>query len=115
MVVDARHDVAVDVDLGQIDGGTEHAGGTRLDQRVAHGDLDEVAVECRGHPGGVGVPVQDVERRRGLSLQVVVDPVVPDQVVGPEPGEHLGEAAPVHVTAGTGGEYRHLGSPLVHQ
>ena len=33
------------------------------------------------------VPVENVERRRRLAHQVVVDPVVPDQVVGPEPGE----------------------------
>ena len=66
---------------------------TRLGQRVAQGDLDEVAVQRGGHPGGVGVPVQDVERRRRLALQVVVDPVVPDQVVGPEPGEDLGQRA----------------------
>ena len=52
---------------------------------------------------------------RGLSLQVVVDPVVPDQVIGPEPGEHLGEGAPVHVAAGAGGEHRRLRGPLVHQ
>ena len=115
MVVDACHHVAVDVDLGQIDGGTEQAGGTRLGQRVGHGDLDEVAVQPGGHPGGVGVPVQDVERRRGLSLQVVVDPVVPDQVVGPEPGEHFGEGAPVHVAAGAGGEDGRLSGALVHQ
>jgi len=48
MVIDARHDVAVDVDLGKVDGRTEHAGGARLGQRVGHGDLDEVACSAAG-------------------------------------------------------------------
>ena len=43
MVLGACHEVAFDVDRGQIDGGTEHAGGTGLGQRVGHGDLDEIA------------------------------------------------------------------------
>jgi len=35
MVIDARDDVAVDVDLGKVDGGTEHAGGARLVSALA--------------------------------------------------------------------------------
>ena len=48
-------------------------------------------------PGGVGVPEQDVECRRLLAEQVVVHPVVPDEVPRAEPGEDLGEGAPVQV------------------
>jgi len=65
---------------------------------------ENVAVQPSGQPGGVGVPVQDVERRRRPALQVVVHPVVPDQVVGPEPGEHLGQRPSVQVAAAAGGE-----------
>ena len=71
----------------------EHGGRAGLGQRVADRHVDEAAVQPGGHPGGVGVPVEDVEGRRRLALQVVVDPVVPDQVVGPQPGEHLRQRA----------------------
>ena len=62
--------------------------------------------------GRVGVPVQDVEGGRVLAEQVVVDPVVPHQVVGTQPGEHLGQVAAVEVAgplrAGAGGFDRRL-------
>ncbi|MCY1418602.1 hypothetical protein D9M71_341650 [compost metagenome] len=45
--------------------------------------------------GVVVVPVEDVEGRRLFAEQVVVDPVVPHQVVGAHPGEHLGHVAAV--------------------
>src|SRR5205807_9324432 len=45
------------------------------------------------HVRHVGVPGQHVEGGRVLPQQVVADPVVPDQVVGPHPGEHAGELA----------------------
>src|SRR3712207_7139031 len=46
---------------------------------------------------GVGVPEEDVELRRLPALDVVVHPVVPDEVTGPQPGEDLREFAPVQV------------------
>ena len=46
-------------------------------------------VEGGRQPGRVRVPGQDVEGRRVLTEQVVVHPVVPYQVVGAQPGEHL--------------------------
>jgi len=49
---------------------------------------DEVAVQAGRQPDAVLVPVQDVERGRVLAEQVVVDEVVPDQVVGTQPREH---------------------------
>ena len=93
VVGDPGGDVGVDGDRGQVDRGPEHRRLARLGQRVADRDVDEVAVQRRAHPGGVGVPEEDVEVRRRLALQVVVDPVVPHEVVGPQPGEDLGAAA----------------------
>jgi hypothetical protein len=48
------------------------------------------------------VPVQDVERRRLLAEQVIVDHVVPDQVVRPQPREDALERAAVGVAAASG-------------
>ena len=46
-----------------------------------------VAVHRPGQVGAVGVPVEQVERRRRLAEQVVVDHVRPDEVVGAQAGE----------------------------
>ena len=67
----------------------------------------------RRHPRSVGIPVQQVESRGRLALQVVADDVGPDQVVGAQHGGALnyeaavGAAIPVIKTlreglAGTG-------------
>ena len=97
VVGDPRGDVGVDGHRGQVHRGAEHRRLARLRQRVADRDVDEVAVQRRAHPGRVGVPEQDVEVRRLLALQVVVDPVVPHQVVGPQPGEDLRQPGAVQV------------------
>src|SRR6266478_3276916 len=44
--------------------------------------------------GCVGIPVQDIEGRRLVAEQVVVDPVIPDQVVRPHPREHRASSWP---------------------
>src|SRR5262249_10471296 len=105
--------VAVSVDLGQVCLDAEHGDPAGLGQRVGHGAADEVAVQGGGHPRGVGVPVQDVEGRRLTALQVVVHPVVPDQVTGAQPGEDLGQLAPVQVALAGGGGDRRLRCRLV--
>ena len=69
------------------------------------------ACSAGGHPGGVGVPEQDVERGWLLAQQVVVHPVVPDQVAGPKPGEHLGERPAVEIAAALGLCLRSGGEP----
>ena len=82
----------------EVDRHAEDGEGPGPGQRVLHRQVDEVGVQCGGHPGGVGVPEQDVERRRSLAEQVVVDPVVPHQVAGPQPREHLGQRPAVEVS-----------------
>ena len=47
----------------------------------------------------IAVPVQEVERRRRLALQVVADDVVPDELVGAQARERAGELAAVHALA----------------
>src|SRR5471032_2048907 len=67
-------------------------------QRVVLEEVQQVAVKGRGQAGVVVVPVENVERRRFLAQQVVVDPVVPDQVVGPHPGEDPRQVTTVEYT-----------------
>ena len=53
-----------------------------------------VAVHRPGQVGAVGVPVEQVERRRLAAEQIVVDHVGPDQVVRAQAREHEREVAP---------------------
>ena len=50
-------------------------------------DGQEIAHQAGGEIGGVRVPEQDIESGRVLAEQVIVDDVVPDQVVWPQPDE----------------------------
>ena len=68
-----------------------------LDETVGQVQVEEVGVQPGRQAGGVGVPVEDVERRRVLAEQVVVDPVVPHEVVGAQPREDLGHVVAVEV------------------
>ena len=88
MVAQPAGDVVVDLDLRQVDGRAEHLDRPRLGQQVALEDVEELAVQRTGQVRLVVVPGQDVERRRCIAHQVVVDPVVPHELVGPHPGEH---------------------------
>src|SRR5262249_41013046 len=51
----------------------------------------------------------------GIAWRVVVDPVVQDQVVGPEPGEPLGQRPAVEIAAGARGRDRQFRRALVGQ
>ena len=73
-----------------------------LVSELSSASSQEVAVQRRRQVGRVGVPEQDVERRRRLAHQVVGDPVVPDQVVRAQPREHAGERAPAQVALARG-------------
>ena len=97
VVGDAADDVGVGGDLAQVDRAAQHADRAGGDQRVAQPHQHHVAVQRGGHPGGVGVPEQHVERRRLAALHVVVHHVPPHQVGGPQPGEHLRHVAAVEV------------------
>src|SRR5271166_1977336 len=97
VIGEAGHDIGVDlapcathVDSLSVQG--ELAG---VDEGIGEIKVDKVAVETGRQPGRIGVPVKDVEGRRRVAEQVVVDPVVPDQVVRPHPGEHAGQVLSV--------------------
>ncbi len=82
-------DEVVAGDLAKVDVGAQRLELARLDQQVLLEDSQEVLVELRRQVGVVLVPGEDVEGRGGIAHQVVVDPVVPHEVVRPQPGEHL--------------------------
>ena len=45
------------------------------------------------HPRGIGIPVQQIEREGRLALQIIVDDIGPDQVVGAQHVEHARHGA----------------------
>ena len=102
VVVDAGDDVAVDGDRRQVDGLAERRELAGAGERVVEREPDEVAVQAGGQADRVLVPEQDVERGRRLAQQVVVDDVVPDQVVRAQPREHAGQRLAVDVAAAGG-------------
>jgi hypothetical protein len=83
-------DIGVAGHARHVDRHAEHLQGAWVHQLVAGDDVEQLMVELGRQPGGVGVPRQDVERRRLAAGQVVVHPVVPHQVVWAQPGEDLG-------------------------
>ncbi len=50
-----------------------------------------------GHARAVGIPVEQVEGRRFLAQQVVVDDIAPDQVIGAQHVEHRGHRAAIEI------------------
>ena len=81
-------------------GVAELRGGARLPQLVLQVGVADVPAEHRPRQVGVvAVPVQQVEGRRRLALQVTLDDVRPDQVVRPQRGEDLGQLAALEQAA----------------
>src|SRR5215204_2737547 len=64
---------------------------------VGIAQVEAVGVACHARP--VRVPVKEVEGRRLLPEEVIVDDVGPDQVVGAEQVEHVGHLAVVEIAA----------------
>jgi hypothetical protein len=115
MVGGAGDQVGAHVDLGQVDRRAEHGGRAGPGEGVADGEPHQVAVQAGGHPGRVSVPVQDVEGRWRPPPQVVVDPVVPDQIPRTQPREHLGQGPAVQVSPCRRGGNGRPGGALVER
>ncbi len=103
-----RHDMVftrtVNVDrqiqLAQVDFFATHHGLAGLDQVVFQVGVAQIpGVKRTRQVGGVAVPVQQVERGRGLPLQVVVHHIVPHQVIGAQKTEGAGQVLPLHQAA----------------
>ena len=54
---------------------------------VGFEQFQEIAHQRRRQVGRIGIPEQDVECRGIITQQVIVDHIVPDQVIGPQPGK----------------------------
>ena len=72
-----RHLHLRQIELGVVD---RHRAGGQAILEIAIAQIEGMV--GRGHPRGVGIPVQQIERRGFLALQIVADHVGPDQVVG---------------------------------
>jgi len=53
----------------------------RIDERVGEIQIELVAMQTGRKSGRVGIPVKDVEGRRLIAKQIVVDRIIPDQIV----------------------------------
>ncbi len=95
----ARDDVAVAMDVAEAQRASADRDAAGLRQGIGLQQREEVRMQSRRKPGGVRVPVQHVEGRRLVAHEVVVDPVVEDQVVGAQPGEDLGQLLALEHTA----------------
>ena len=98
VIGEAGDEIGVEVNSLEIDRLAEDLERAGVRERVIEPDVDEIAMKPRGQAHRVLVPVEDVERRRLLTEQVVVDDVVPHQVVRAQPREHALERLPVEVT-----------------
>ncbi|MNS80297.1 hypothetical protein D3C72_1139720 [compost metagenome] len=94
MVFARAVDVGWDVDLAQVDLLAAHRERAGLGQLVLVVRVAQVpGVERARQVGRVAVPVQQVEGRRRLALEVVADHVVPHQVVRAQEAEGRGQVA----------------------
>src|SRR4030095_11495614 len=84
----ACDDIAVQIDSTHVERRAAYFKPTGIDERVGVDEIEEVGMQTGGQPRRVVVPVEHVEGRRRVTEQIVVHPVVPDQVVGAPPGEH---------------------------
>jgi hypothetical protein len=60
----------------------------RIDERVGEIQIELVAMQTGRKSGRVGIPVKDVEGRLLIAKQIVVDPLIPDQIVRSHPCKH---------------------------
>jgi len=93
VIVHAGHAETVDGDFLQVDRSAAHFQPARMTQRVVLEEVQQVAMKRCRQARVVIVPVEDVERRWLLAQQVVIDEVIPDQIVGAHPGKNPGHIA----------------------
>ena len=79
--------------LGQIKRVSGNVERTRRSIGIGLKQLQEIAHQRRRQVGRIGIPEQDIKRRRIIAEQIVVDYIVPDQVIGPQPSKATREAA----------------------
>ncbi|SAL07903.1 hypothetical protein AWB81_08397 [Caballeronia arationis] len=104
----ASHHVRVARDLGQIDRRAKDVQCPGLGEEVVLEDVEQLAVQLRRKACRVVVPVENVEGRRRLAEQIVVDPEVPDEIVGSHPGENATDFLAFQHTLGHAVLFGHL-------
>src|SRR5215831_16858423 len=81
-------DIAVELDAPHVNDATIQFQPVWIDERIGEVEIYVVMMEARRQTGRIGVPKQNVERGRLVAEQIVVDPVIPDQIVGSHPCKH---------------------------
>ena len=84
-------------------------------ERVVLEDIQQVAMQGGRQARVVVVPVENVEGRWLLAQQVVVDPVVPHQIVGAHPGKHPAHVASIQHASLVGAALGRFQGLLIHQ
>src|SRR6266568_3604026 len=85
VVSDACDDIGIVGHFGQINRRPQHLEGARMGKRIGFVQVEQVAMQFGGQARRVVIPVEHVKGCRILADQVIVDPVVPDQIVGAQP------------------------------
>ena len=94
MIGDTGHDIPITRHLGKINRCPQQRNSTGMRERVAQSDVEHLAVQSGGQARRIVIPVEHIKRGRVLTNEVVIDPVIPNQVIGAQPGEH-----PCHLLA----------------
>jgi len=82
VIGDACDDIGIIGHFGQINRRPQHLEHPRMGKRIGFVQVEQLAMQSGGQARRVVIPVEHVEGCRVLADQVIVDPVVPDQVVG---------------------------------
>ena len=83
--------ISVCLHLAHIQREATHLDPSGIDVRVGADEIEEIGVQLGRKARRVVIPVENIEGRRGVAEQVIVDPVVPNQIVGSHPSKHAGE------------------------
>src|SRR5262249_53307318 len=93
------YDIGVHLDAPHVDGNAVQCQLVRVHEWVCEVKVDVVMMEAGWQTSGIGVPKKNIEGRGRVAEQIIVDPVVPDQIIRPHPCEHARQLLAVEDTA----------------
>ncbi len=88
VIGDACDEIGIVGHFGEINRRPQHLERAGMGKRIGFVQVEQLAMQFGGQTGRVVIPVEHIEGRRVVADQVVIDPIVPDQIVGAQPGEH---------------------------
>ena len=93
MIGQRTGDERFDFDAFEVNRFAEHFESAPLQHHIVLEDIEELAMQSCRQICAVHAPRQNVKGRRILPHEVVVAPIVPNQIIRPHPGEHVGKTA----------------------